>query len=304
GNVISLNQQIRNFEEVTLPVLEAEMGFQRRELLPKYLFVVGAGGNDYSFNYFLRKSNANVSLEAFTANLTRKLSGQLQKLYSLGGRKFALMAVNPIGCSPMVMANRRTRNGCIQGLNKAAHLFNAHLKSLVDVSKQHMPGSDVVFVNSYKMIRDIIKNPVSRGFKDTNSACCEVMSLNEGGNGILCKKEGQACEDRNIHVFFDGLHPTEAVNIQIATKAYNSNLKSSSSSLTINYIGGVPIWTAGNAAAATMVDSKGFFQFLSSGNLRLLNGSGTVVWNSNTTRPGVTTASLNDFGNLVLKTRT
>jgi hypothetical protein len=79
GNVISLNQQIRNFEEVTLPFLEAEMGFQRRELLPKYLFVVGSGGNDYSFNYFLRQSNANVSdLEAFTANLTRKLSGQLQ----------------------------------------------------------------------------------------------------------------------------------------------------------------------------------------------------------------------------------
>ncbi|XP_011038179.1 PREDICTED: GDSL esterase/lipase At1g29670-like [Populus euphratica] len=226
GNVISLNQQIRNFEEVTLPVLEAEMGFQRRELLPRYLFVVGTGGNDYSFNYFLRPSNATVTLEAFTASLTRKLSGQLQKLYSLGGRKFALMAVNPIGCSPMVMANRRTRKGCIQGLNKAAHLFNAHLKSLVDVSKQQMPGSNAVFVNSYKMIRDIIKNPVSRGFNDTNSACCEVVSLNEGGNGILCKKEGQACEDRSIHVFFDGLHPTEAVNIQIATKAYNSNLKS------------------------------------------------------------------------------
>jgi len=96
----------------------------------------------------------------FTALINTLL---LQKLYSLGGRKFALMAVNPIGCSPMVMANRRTRNGCIEGLNKAAHLFNAHLKSLVDVSKEQMPGSNVIFVNSYKMIRDIIKNPVSRG---------------------------------------------------------------------------------------------------------------------------------------------
>jgi hypothetical protein len=48
--------------------------------------------------------------------------------------------------------------------------------------------------------------------------------------------------------------------------------------LTINYNGGVPIWTAGNAT--TTVDSKGSFQFLSSGNLRLLNGSGAVVWDS------------------------
>ncbi|KAJ6383637.1 hypothetical protein OIU78_027012 [Salix suchowensis] len=226
GNAISLNQQLRNFEEVTLPDLEAQMGFRRRELLPEFLFVVGTGGNDYSFNYFLRQSTANASLEVFTANLTKILSGRLQKLYRLGGRKFVLMAVNPIGCSPMVMASRPGRHGCIQVLNKAAHLFNAHLKSLVDVSKHHLPGSHFVFVNSYRIIRKIIRNPVPRGFKDTTSSCCEVMALNRGGNGVLCKKEGKACEDRNSHVFFDGLHPTEAVNIQIATKAYNSNLAS------------------------------------------------------------------------------
>ncbi|KAJ6855573.1 hypothetical protein NC651_040277 [Populus alba x Populus x berolinensis] len=73
---------------------------------------------------------------------------------------------------------------------------------------------------------------------------------------------------------------------------------SSSYTLTINYNGGVPIWTAGNGT--TTVDSKGSFQFLSSGNLRLLNGSGAVVWDSNTARLGATTASLDDFGNLVL----
>jgi serine/threonine protein kinase len=77
---------------------------------------------------------------------------------------------------------------------------------------------------------------------------------------------------------------------------------SSSYTLTINYNGGVPIWTAGNAT--TTVDSKGSFQFLSSGNLRLLNGSGAIVWDSNTARLGVTTASLDDFGNLVLKNGT
>jgi hypothetical protein len=42
------------------------------------------------------------------------------------------------------MANGPTSNGGIQGLNKAARLFNAHLKSLVDVGKQEMPGSNLV----------------------------------------------------------------------------------------------------------------------------------------------------------------
>ena len=61
-----------------MPELEKLAGRGREELLPNYLFVVGTGGNDYSFNHFLRRSNINVSLEAFTANLTNTLSLQLK----------------------------------------------------------------------------------------------------------------------------------------------------------------------------------------------------------------------------------
>lgn len=63
------------------------------------------------------------------------------------------------------------------------------------------------------------------GFKDSSTTCCEVASISEGGNGILCKRGGEVCANRSSHVFFDGLHPTEAVNIQIAAKAYVSSLK-------------------------------------------------------------------------------
>jgi hypothetical protein len=88
----------------------------------------------------------------------------MQKLFNLGARRFVLMSVNPLGCSPSVMLNQQiSRNGCVQGLNRAAHLFNTHLKSLVDVLKSEMPGSTFVYVNSYKIIRDIIRNPISKG---------------------------------------------------------------------------------------------------------------------------------------------
>ncbi|BBH09056.1 GDSL-like Lipase/Acylhydrolase superfamily protein [Prunus dulcis] len=240
GHVINMNQQIRNFEEITLPELETQLGCRSLQSLPNYLFVVGTGGNDYSFNYFLRSSNQNVSLEMFTANLTASLSRQLKtyikfsnepnplrthKLHSLGARKFVVMSVNPLGCSPVVRMNRPTHNGCVQNMNWAAHLFNSHLKSLVDVIRAEMPGSSLVFVNSYKIIRDIIKNPISKGFNDSSTTCCEVASISEGGNGILCKRGGEVCANRSSHVYFDGLHPTEAVNVQIATKAYVSSLK-------------------------------------------------------------------------------
>ena len=62
------------------------------------------------------------------------------------------------------------------------------------------------------------------GFKEAMKPCCKVASLSEGGNGVLCRREGEVCANRSNHVFFDGLHPTEAVNVQIAKKAFASTL--------------------------------------------------------------------------------
>ncbi|XP_071724810.1 GDSL esterase/lipase At1g29670-like [Rutidosis leptorrhynchoides] len=225
GDVYSLSEQLRNFEEVTLPDLEAQVNLSSEELLQKYLFVIGSGGNDYTLNYFLnRQQNVNVTLEDFTANLTISLSSQIKKLYSLGARKFVLMSLNPLGCSPSVLTG--PQRSCVPELNTAAELFNSYLKSLVDNLRPQMPGAKLVFVNQYKIIMDIIKHPLSKGFNDTSNACCKVKSREEGGTGVLCERRGSVCADRRRHVFFDGLHPTEAVNVFIARKAFASILMS------------------------------------------------------------------------------
>uniref|UniRef100_A0A2N9FLN9 Receptor-like serine/threonine-protein kinase n=1 Tax=Fagus sylvatica TaxID=28930 RepID=A0A2N9FLN9_FAGSY len=64
----------------------------------------------------------------------------------------------------------------------------------------------------------------------------------------------------------------------------------------IFYAGGVPIWTAGT----TPVDSTASLQFLNTGTLRLVNGSGHIIWDSNTASLGVSSASLDDSGELSL----
>ncbi|KAJ1424930.1 S-locus glycoprotein domain [Sesbania bispinosa] len=70
----------------------------------------------------------------------------------------------------------------------------------------------------------------------------------------------------------------------------------------IVYSGGSPlIWSAGNG---TTVDSGGSLQFLPAGNLRLVNGSGSTVWDSGTSNMGVSSAMLHDNGNLVLSNGT
>ncbi|XP_043707778.1 G-type lectin S-receptor-like serine/threonine-protein kinase At1g34300 [Telopea speciosissima] len=61
---------------------------------------------------------------------------------------------------------------------------------------------------------------------------------------------------------------------------------------------GIPVWKAGGDSGT--VDSSGVFQFLQNGDLRLLNGNGSVVWESGTANRGITTATLDDSGNLSL----
>ncbi|KAF8081077.1 hypothetical protein N665_0907s0001 [Sinapis alba] len=56
----------------------------------------------------------------------------------------------------------------------------------------------------------------------------------------------------------------------------------------------VPIWSPGT------VDSGGSLRLLRSGSLRLVNSSGATVWDSGNEHKGVTSASLEDSGNLIL----
>ncbi|MCD7470267.1 hypothetical protein HAX54_009991 [Datura stramonium] len=228
GEVMSMNEQIRNLENVTLPELEKQLGCQRNEALSNYLFVVGTGGNDFSLNYFLNFPQNNVTLSGFISKLLTGLSQQLQRLYELGGRKFVVTSLYPNGCSPMVRARVPIpvpASICIHIVNIPLGLYNTNLRRLLDSMMQKMPDSKFVFIDVFNIINAIIRTPSQYGFDNTKDPCCEVTTIKEGGNETLCKKGGQACPNRNKFVWFDGLHPTEAVNIVLANKAFSSDLK-------------------------------------------------------------------------------
>ncbi|KAJ4701177.1 G-type lectin S-receptor-like serine/threonine-protein kinase [Melia azedarach] len=117
-----------------------------------------------------------------------------------------------------------------------------------------------------------------------------------------------------IITLFSLLVSISSTNIRLGSTLYASNLNQSWSSPnntfslsfiretansfipTITYSGGVSVWTAGK----TPVDSSGSFHFLPTGTLRLINGSGATVWDSSTEHLNVSSAALDDSGNLVL----
>ncbi|CAN1235156.1 GDSL esterase/lipase At1g29670 [Linum perenne] len=217
GQVINLSQQIEGFENSTLPKLEKFLHTSRKELLPKYLILVEVGANDYSLNYFLNQTKPRPTLEDFTSNLISSMSAKIQHLHGLGARKFVLMSFYPLGCSPIVLVKDPITGKltCSKPNNEAAQLFNKKQKEMVDRFNQELPGSKLVVVNAYGILMNILTKPEVLGFENSMASCCETTS-------VPCKMGGKACSNRRGYVYFDALHPTEAVNIKIVDNAYSS----------------------------------------------------------------------------------
>ncbi|KAJ0973254.1 hypothetical protein J5N97_021213 [Dioscorea zingiberensis] len=68
----------------------------------------------------------------------------------------------------------------------------------------------------------------------------------------------------------------------------------------INYTGGIPVWSPTTVPA----DPGASFSLLSNGNLQLVNGSGSILWQSNTSNLNVASALLSESGELSLLSST
>ncbi|KAK4399293.1 GDSL esterase/lipase [Sesamum angolense] len=65
--------------------------------------------------------------------LIQQYSQQIRTLYNYGARKFALIGVGQIGCSPNALAqNSPDGSTCVQRINGANQIFNNKLRALVD----------------------------------------------------------------------------------------------------------------------------------------------------------------------------
>ncbi|XP_068649235.1 GDSL esterase/lipase At1g29670-like [Aristolochia californica] len=219
----SLNEQIKNFQGVTLPEFNRKFADNLPLTLTKYVFLIGTGGFDYLINYLY--SHDGISLQEFTESMIAALSDHIKKLYELGARKFVLLSTEPLGCVPVVRSSPLGQGSCVDSFDHAAKLFAGRMQSLVDEIKPQLPEANLVFVNVYNIMKDIIDDPTSHGFNETSKPCCEVPSNGRGGYGMLCMRNGAACEDRSSHVFWDGIHPTQAAAHIVAKKAYQSELR-------------------------------------------------------------------------------
>ncbi|KAJ4901548.1 GDSL esterase/lipase [Raphanus sativus] len=194
---------------------------QASSYLSKCIYSIGLGSNDYLNNYFMPtfySTGNQFSPESFSDDLIARYTEQLRILYNNGARKFALIGVGAIGCSPNELAqNSRDGRTCDERINSANRIFNSKLISMVDNFNQNTPDAKFTYINAYGIFQDIVTNPARYGFTVTNAGCCGVGR----NNGQITCLPGQApCLNRNEYVFWDAFHPGEAANVIIGTRSF------------------------------------------------------------------------------------
>lgn len=89
----------------------------------------------------------------------------VQKLYEIGGRRFLVCGVGPIGCIPFQQAANYGLNGsaCSDAPNQMATKYNEKLKPLLTQLKRDLPGSNFAYGEAYYFGLNIILNPSPYG---------------------------------------------------------------------------------------------------------------------------------------------
>ncbi|KAJ9153248.1 hypothetical protein P3X46_026710 [Hevea brasiliensis] len=224
GGRITFSGQVRNYQNTVSQMMDL-LGDENTtaNYLSKCIFSIGLGSNDYLNNYFMPQfysSSRQYTPEQWANILIQQYTEQLRILYNHGARKFVLIGVGQIGCSPSELAqNSPDGRKCVQRINSANQIFNNKLRSLVDQFNGNTPDAKFIYINAYGIFQDITSNPARYGFRVTNAGCCGVGRNN---GQITCLPFQTPCPNRNEYLFWDAFHPTEAANIVIGRRSYSA----------------------------------------------------------------------------------
>ncbi|XVF34157.1 hypothetical protein REPUB_Repub18cG0034300 [Reevesia pubescens] len=216
GSRVPMNKQIENHKTI-ISRISRILGndSSTKKLLSKCIYSIQIGSNDYINNYFkpeFYNTSRQYTPDQFAAVLVQQYSRQIKSLYDNGARKFATYGQGLIGCTPDAIRVYGTNGSlCVDKLNIAATLFNNRLTLLVKEFNKNLTDAKFTYLNP-------APNPVVLSTFVTNGSCCKTG----GGGGELCIRNSKPCSNPKKYVFWDGVHPTEALNEVVAKSAYDT----------------------------------------------------------------------------------
>eukprot|EP01018_Ginkgo_biloba_P012641 Gb_14942 [translate_table: standard] len=169
------------------------------------LVLFSVSGNDYGF-YLVQKRSI-TGLLAFEKTVINQLEVDLERLYKMGFRKFAVTNMGPLGCLPS-FTFRNSYKYCNDTINQVASYHNVLLGEAVKGFTKTRPDASMAILDQYASSISILQHSTQYGrFKEPLTPCCT------GACGVD-DNQGRAlysvCPDPETAFFWDVVHPTQA----------------------------------------------------------------------------------------------
>lgn len=169
------------------------------------LYVLNGGGNDIREALtFVGGGGAQANAFDAMTEAVDNLMNAVGVLAQDGATTFAVSNLPDVSFAPAIQAS----GGAAVGLANALVLdFNMKLATEIPVIEAANPGIDITLLDTFSLFDAILAAPGAFGFTNTTDPC----TLQNGGTG---------CADPSQYVFWDGLHPTSAVQQLTADAAF------------------------------------------------------------------------------------
>jgi phospholipase/lecithinase/hemolysin len=228
GSTIPLSKEVKYFGATKAKMVAAVGPNTVNPVISRSIFLIGMGNNDlYVFAASERarnRSDADQRKDAAAAlysSLISNYSAAVTELYSLGARKFAVINVWLLGCVPGERVLSPT-GACSGILNEVVAGFNKALGSLLVDLAARLPGLVYSLGDSFGFTEDVLANPGASGYTDVASTCCGGGRL---GAEAWCTRNSTLCVNRDQHVFWDRVHPSQRTAFLIARAFYDGPSK-------------------------------------------------------------------------------
>ncbi|XP_019258467.1 PREDICTED: GDSL esterase/lipase 1-like isoform X1 [Nicotiana attenuata] len=219
--VIDLKTQLKYFKKVAKDLKKKFGAKKSKQLLSNAVYIFSAGNNDY-FEF-----PTAYSKEEYVKMVVGNLTSVLKGIYKKGGRKFAILSLAPLGCTPGSRAlnfQQGNKSGnCLEELTNLAKIHNSALPKMLKQLEEKLPGFKYSLFDFFKVAIERIDNPSKYGFKTSKSACCGTGPFRGiyscGGKRQV--KEYKLCKNVKDYIFFDSGHLTEVAYKQVAELLWN-----------------------------------------------------------------------------------
>lgn len=201
---IPLTKQVEFYSSVYGALVQVMGLAATQQHLSKSIFPIVIGSNDL-FGYF--KSGSEVSKKStpqqYVDSMVSAVNGVLKRLHDLGARKFLVVGIGAVGCTPSQRIENKTEV-CKEEVNFWATKYNDGLTSVLRAFKSEFKDVNYSYFDAYSAFVDFIQNPSTYGFTEVKAACCGLGQLRAK---VPCIPISSYCPNRNDHLFWDLYHP-------------------------------------------------------------------------------------------------